>query len=209
MRNFTEFLLMGFSGAWVPQKVCAMPLSLIYLAALTGNLLLIIIVLTNPDWHLQSPLYFFLRNLSFIEVCYISVTVPNSMVNSLTSVYSISFLSSALQAFFLPVFGGIEFALLLMMSYHHYTAICNLLHYEAATHKSSCVWMVPASWLGGGLYGALQVAGTFSVHFYEASRVPQFFCEAPSLVNLACPGESALEYGLIIASCGLFSCVLL
>uniref|UniRef100_H0W1U1 Olfactory receptor n=2 Tax=Cavia porcellus TaxID=10141 RepID=H0W1U1_CAVPO len=205
MRNFTEFLLTAFSDDRMLQKLCAMLLSLIYLLALTGNLL--IIVLTSTTQHLQSPLYFFLRNLSFIDVCYISVTIPNSIVNSLTSLYSISFLGCALQVFLLFVFGGTEFALLLVMSYDRYTAICHPLHYETVMHRGSCVQMVTASWLFGGLYGALHVAGTFSVHFCEARRLPQFFCEAPSLLKLACPGESALEYGLIIASCGLiFMC---
>ncbi|KAM6148447.1 olfactory receptor 14A16-like [Erethizon dorsatum] len=205
MRNFTEFLLTGFSGDQVLQKVYAMLFSLIYLAALTENLL--IITLTAIDQHLQSPLYFFLKNLSFIDICYISVTVPNSIMNSLTNVYSISFLGCALQVFFLFVLAGTEFAPLLVMSYDRYAAICPPLHYEAVMNRGTCVQMVTASWLSGCFYGALHVAGTFSVHFSEANRVHQFFWEAPSLLKLACSGEPVLEYGLIIASCVfLFMC---
>ncbi|EHB16116.1 Putative olfactory receptor 14L1 [Heterocephalus glaber] len=197
MRNFTEFLLMGFSDDPVLQKVYAMLFSLIYLAALTGNLL--IMVLTTTDQHLQTPLYFFLKNLSFIDICYISVTLPNSIMNSLINAYSISFLGCALQVFFLIVLGGTEYALLLVMSYDRYAAICHPLHYEAVMNRDTCVQMVTASWLGGCISGALNMAGTFSVGFCEANRVSQFFCEAPSLLKLTCSGEPVLEHGLVIA----------
>ncbi|XP_005382431.2 PREDICTED: putative olfactory receptor 14L1 [Chinchilla lanigera] len=205
MRNFTEFLLTGFSGDWVLQKVYATLFSLVYLAALTGNLL--IIALTTIDQHLQSPLYFFLKNLSFIDICYISVTVPRSIGNCLMNVYSISFLGCALQVFLLFVFGGTEYALLLVMSYDRYAAICHPLHYEAVMNRGSCTRMVAASWLAGCFYGTVHVAGTFSIHFCEDNQVHQFFCEAPLLLNLSCPGEPILEYKLIIASCVfLFMC---
>ncbi|XP_010613401.1 putative olfactory receptor 14L1 [Fukomys damarensis] len=198
MRNFTAFLLMGFSDDPLLQKVYAMVFSLVYLAALTGNLL--IIALTTADQHLQSPLYFFLKNLSFIDTCYISVTVPKSIMNSLTNIYSISFLGCAMQVFFLFFLCGTEYALLLVMSYDRYAAICHPLHYEVLMNRGSCVQMVMASWLGGCIYGALHTAGTFSVSFCETNKVSQFFCEVPSLLKLACSGETVLENGLIIAS---------
>ncbi|EHB17548.1 Putative olfactory receptor 14L1 [Heterocephalus glaber] len=154
--NLTEFLLTGFSDDPVLQKVHAMPFSLIYLTALTGNLL--IIALTTADQHLQSPLYFFLKNLSFIDICYISITVPKSIKNSLTSIYSIPFLGCALQVFFLIVLAGTEYALLLVMPYDCYAAICHPLHYEVLMNRDTCVQMLMASWLGGCIYGALHMA---------------------------------------------------
>ncbi|KFO18776.1 Olfactory receptor 14K1 [Fukomys damarensis] len=178
MRNFTAFLLMGFSDDPLLQKVYAMVFSLVYLAALTGNLL--IIALTTADQHLQSPLYFFLKNLSFIDTCYISVTVPKSIMNSLTNIYSISFLGCAMQVFFLFFLCGTEYALLLVMSYDRYAAICHPLHYEVLMNRGSCVQMVMASWLGGCIYGALHTAGTFSVSFCETNK--SFL----AIVNLCC-----------------------
>ncbi|KFO35782.1 putative olfactory receptor 14L1 [Fukomys damarensis] len=202
MGNFTEFLLTGFSDNPVLQKVYATVFSLVYLAALTGNLL--IMAVTTTDQHLQSPLYFFLKNLSFIDNCYISVTIPKSIMNFLTNIYSISFLGCALQVFFLFVLCGTEYALLLVMSYDRYAAICHPLHYEVLMNRGSCGQMVVASWLWGCIYGALHAAGTFSVSFCETNKVSQFFCEVPSLLKLACSGETVLEHGLIIASCAVF-----
>ncbi|XP_040478666.1 olfactory receptor 14A16-like [Ursus maritimus] len=195
----TEFLLMGFPDDQVLQRLYAAFFSLVYLVALMGNLL--IITLTTIDQHLQSPMYFLLKNLSVIDICYISVTVPKSVVNYLTNSHSISFVGCASQVFLVLVFAGTEFALLLVMSYDRYAAICCPLHYEAIMNRGSCVQMVTASWFSGGVYGSIHVAGTFSIHFCGSNIVHQFFCDIPSLLTLACSGEQILEYVFIIISC--------
>uniref|UniRef100_A0A452QIQ6 Olfactory receptor n=1 Tax=Ursus americanus TaxID=9643 RepID=A0A452QIQ6_URSAM len=195
----TGFLLMGFPDDQVLQRLYAALFSLIYLAALMGNLL--IITLTTIDQRLQSPMYFFLKNLSLIDICYISVTVPKSVMNTLTNSHSISFMGCASQVFLVLVFASTEFALLLVMSYDRYAAICCPLHYEAIMNRGSCVQMVTASWFSGGVYGSIHVAGTFSIHFCDSNIVHQFFCDIPSLLTLACPGEQILEYVFIIVSC--------
>ncbi|XP_004482802.1 olfactory receptor 14A16-like [Dasypus novemcinctus] len=195
----TEFLLMGFPDDWMPQRLYTTLFFLIYLAALMGNLL--IITITSIDQHLQVPMYFFLKNLSFIDICYISVTVPKSIMNSLTNTYSISFLGCATQVFLVFVFGGTEFALLLVMSYDRYAAICHPLHYEGIMHRGACVQMVTTSWLSGYVYGSIHVAGTFSVIYCGSNVVHQFFCDIPSLLTLSCYREHILEDGFIILSC--------
>ncbi|XP_023397618.2 olfactory receptor 14A16-like [Loxodonta africana] len=203
-----EFLLMGFPGDWVIQTLHATLFFLMYLAALTGNLL--IFTLTTADQHLQTPMYFFLKNLSLIDICYISVTVPKSIMNTLTNRYSISFLGCASQLFLVIFFSGTEFALLIVMSYDRYVAICHPLHYETIMNRGACVQMVTASWLGGCAYGSIHVAGTFSVNFCGSNVVHQFFCDVPSLLTLACSGEHILEYAFIIASCCfVFVCFIL
>ncbi|XP_023409443.1 olfactory receptor 14A16-like [Loxodonta africana] len=193
-----EFLLVGFPDDWMLQRMYATLFFLIYLTALMGNLL--IITLTTTDGRLHSPMYFFLKNLSLIDICYISVTVPKSVVNSLTKSHSISFLGCASQIFFLIFFAGTEYALLIVMSYDRYTAICHPLHYETTMNIGACVQMVTASWLSGCVYGSIHAAGTFSVDFCGPKIVHQFFCDVPSLLTLACPGEQILEYAFIIAS---------
>ncbi|XP_003423689.1 olfactory receptor 14A16-like [Loxodonta africana] len=195
----TEFLLMGFSGDWVIQTLHATLFFLMYLAALMGNLL--IFTLTTADQHLQTPMYFFLKNLSLIDICYISVTVPKSIMNTLTNRYSISFLGCASQLFLVIFFAGTEFALLIVMSYDRYVAICHPLHYETIMNRGACVQMVTASWLSGCAYGSIHVAGAFSVNFCGSNIVHQFFCDIPSLLTLACSGEHILEYAFIVASC--------
>ncbi|XP_032190808.1 olfactory receptor 14A16-like [Mustela erminea] len=195
----TKFLLMGFPDDQVLQRLYAVFFSLVYLMALMGNLL--IITLITIDQHLQKPMYFFLKNLSLIDMCYISVTVPKSIMNNLTNNHSISFVGCASQVFFVLVFAGTEFALLLVMSYDRYAAICCPLHYEAIMNRGACVQMVTASWFSGCIYGSIHVAGTFSVHFCKPNIVHQFFCDIPSLLTLACSGDQTLEYVLIIVSC--------
>ncbi|XP_021547997.2 olfactory receptor 14A16-like [Neomonachus schauinslandi] len=199
MTNITTFLLMGFPEDQVLQRLYAAFFSLVYLAALMGNLL--IITLTTIDQHLQTPMYFFLKNLSLIDICYISVTVPKSVMNSLTNSHSISFVGCASQVFLVVFFAGAEFALLLVMSYDRCAAICCPLHYEAIMNRGACVQMVRASWFSGCVYGSIHVAGTFSVHFCGSNIVHQFFCDIPSLLTLACSGEQTLEYAFIIGSC--------
>ncbi|XP_037679362.1 olfactory receptor 14A16-like [Choloepus didactylus] len=195
----TEFMLLGFPDDWLVQRLYATLFLLIYLAALMGNLL--IITLTTIDQHLQVPMYFFLKNLSLIDICFISVTVPKSIVNALTNSNSISFLGCAMQIYLVFVFGGTEFALLIEMSYDRYAAICHPLHYEAIVHRDACVEMVTASWISGCVYGCIHVAGTFSVSFCGLNKLHQFFCDVPSLLTLACSGEHILEDAFIILSC--------
>ncbi|XP_058389439.1 olfactory receptor 14A16-like [Diceros bicornis minor] len=195
----TEFLLMQFPDGKVLQRFYAIFFSLIYLAALMGNIL--IITLTTIDQRLQSPMYFFLKNLSFIDICFISVTIPKSIINSLTNRYSISFLGCSSQVFLLIFFAGTEYAILIVMSYDRYAAICHPLHYEVIMNRSTCVKMVTASWFSGCVYGSLHVAGTFSVRFCGPNTVHQFFCDVPSVLQIACSGDQILEYVFIIAGC--------
>ncbi|XP_029797652.1 olfactory receptor 14A16-like [Suricata suricatta] len=163
----TEFLLMGFPDDEVLQRLYATFFSLIYMAALIGNFR--IIAITTIDQHFQYPIYFFLKNLSLIDICYISVTVPKSIINSLNKSYSISFMGCASQVFLVIFFAGTEFALLLVMSYDRYAAICCPLHYETIMNRGACVQMVTASWLSGCVYGSIHVAGTFSRSYCRAA----------------------------------------
>ncbi|XP_037679369.1 olfactory receptor 14A16-like [Choloepus didactylus] len=199
MSIITEFMLMGFPDDWLVQRLYATLFLLIYLASVMGNLL--IITLTTIDQHLQVPMYFFLKNLSLIDICFISATAPKSIMNTLTNTNSISFLGCAMQLYLVLVFGGTEFALLIVMSFDRYAAICHPLHYEAIVHRDACVEMVTASWLSGLVYGSIHVAGTFSVSFCGSNILHQFFCDVPSLLTLACSGEHILEDAFIILSC--------
>ncbi|KAM6224099.1 olfactory receptor 14A16-like [Rhynchocyon petersi] len=204
----TEFLLLAFPDDWTQQRLCATLFFLIYLAALMGNLLIVII--TTIDQHFQAPLYFFLKNLSVIDMCYISVTVPKSIINYLTNNNYISFLGCVSQVFLSIFLAGTEYAVLIVMSYDRYAAICHPLHYETIMTRSTCVQMVTASWLSGCIYGSFHVAGTFSVNFCGSNIVHQFFCDIPSLLTLACSGENILEnVFLIVSSCFDFICFIL
>ncbi|XP_040830957.1 olfactory receptor 14A16-like [Ochotona curzoniae] len=205
--TITEFLLLGLPEGRAQQVLCATLFLLIYLVALTGNLL--IIALTTLERRLQTPMYFFLKNLSLIDICYVSVTAPQTIMNSLTNSRSISVLGCASQVFLIIVFAGTELALLLVMSHDRYVAICRPLHYEAVMCRGACVRAVSAAWLSGCVYGSLHTTGTFSVHFCGPNVLPLLFCDVPSLLVLACSGEQSLEYAFLIASFALaFFCFL-
>ncbi|XP_004482810.2 olfactory receptor 14A16-like [Dasypus novemcinctus] len=187
MDNFTSgttFFLMGFSDIREIQILQAVLFLIIYLAALLGNLL--IITLTTKDHRLHTPMYYFLKNLSFLDLCLISITVPKSIANSLTNHNTISFLGCVSQVFFLFVFASTEVALLTVMSYDRYVAICHPLQYEVIMNHRACVQMAASSWVSGGLNAILHTAVTFSVPMCGSLSVHQFFCDIPQLLSLAC-----------------------
>ncbi|XP_038598565.1 olfactory receptor 14A16-like [Tachyglossus aculeatus] len=180
----TKFLLLGFSDARELQLVHAVLFLLVYVAALLGNLL--IITITTLDHHLHTPMYFFLKNLSFNDLCLISITIPKSIAVSLTNNNSISFLGCASQLFLVVLFAASEFFVLTAMSYDCYAAICSPLRYELIMNKTVCMCMVAASWLIGGLFGVLLSASTFSLTFCGSNTVEQFFCDVPPLLKISC-----------------------
>uniref|UniRef100_H0UT74 Olfactory receptor n=1 Tax=Cavia porcellus TaxID=10141 RepID=H0UT74_CAVPO len=172
-----EFHLLEFSASQEVQTAHAALMLVVYLVAVSGNLL--IIVLTSLDAHLQTPI-----NLSFLDFCYISVTVPKSIINSFTHDSSISFSGCALQVFFFIDLASTEIAILTVMSYDRYVAICQPLYYEAIMDRGACVRMIALSWLSGMVSGLMHVAVTFSLPFCGSNRVPQFFCDIPQLLSL-------------------------
>ncbi|XP_038599381.1 olfactory receptor 14A16-like [Tachyglossus aculeatus] len=187
MTNVTtvmEFLLLGFSEVRDLQLVHAALFLLLYLMALMGNLL--IIAITTLDRRLHAPMYFFLRNLSILDLCLITVTVPKSIHNSLTNDRSISFLGCVLQVFLALSSIFTELVILTVMSYDRYVAICHPLHYEVIMNRGACVKMATASWLSGGLSAVLHTASTFSLSFCGSNVVGQFFCDIPQLLTISC-----------------------
>ncbi|XP_043859374.1 olfactory receptor 14A2-like [Dromiciops gliroides] len=210
MGNFTivtGFLLMNFSNTWELQVLHAVLFLLIYLLALIGNLL--IFTLISLDRNLHTPMYFFLKNLSILDLCLVSVTVPKSIVNSLSNNCSISYLGCVLQLFLVILFAGSEISLLTVMSYDRYVAICQPLHYETIMIKRSCVSMAVASWFSGSVLGAMYSASTFSLPFCGSKEIYQFFCDVPSLLRISCSEKHIAVYVSITIGLGLgiFCCI--
>ncbi|XP_007492583.1 olfactory receptor 14A16-like [Monodelphis domestica] len=194
----TNFLLLSFSDIWELQILHAVLFSLIYLAALMGNLLIILV--TTIDQHLHTPMYYFLRHLSFLDLCYISVTVPKSIFTSLTHSNSISVLECAMQIYCIVLFACAELALLTVMSYDRYAAICCPLHYETLMSRGACLQMAAASWVSGSLSGIMHTVSTFSAPFCEAKVLGQFFCEIPHLLKLSCSQPNFAEIGTTVTT---------
>ncbi|XP_059014820.1 LOW QUALITY PROTEIN: olfactory receptor 14A16-like [Mustela lutreola] len=187
MDNFTYgsiFFLMGFSDVREIQVVHAVLFLIIYLVALLGNLL--IITLTTKDHQLHTPTYFFLKNFSFLDLCLISITVPKSIMNSLMNHNTISLLGCVSQVFFFFLLVSTEVALLTVMSYDRYVAVCHPLRYDIIMGHRACMQMVTISWVSGGLNVILHTASTFSIPMCGLPEIHQFFCDVPQLLSLAC-----------------------
>ncbi|XP_027716937.1 olfactory receptor 14C36-like [Vombatus ursinus] len=181
---FTEFLLMGFSDIRELQIMYALLFLLIYLATLMGNLL--IVVVTTLDRSLHTPMYFFLRILSIVDACYISVTVPKASVNSLVSNRAISITGCAAQVFLVLFLAYVEFTLLTVMARDRYVALCHPLHYPMTMNPQVCMQLTLACLLTGLLYAGFNTGYTFRLPFCQSNEIHQFFCDIPSLLTLSC-----------------------
>lgn len=190
MANLTSasgFLLMGFSADRKLQILHALLFLVTYLLALTGNLLISII--TTLDHRLHSPMYYFLKHLSLLDLCFISVTVPQSIANSLMNNGYISLGQCILQVFFFIALASSEVAILTVMSYDRYVAICQPLQYETIMDPCACRHAVIAVWVAGGLSGLMHTAVNFSIPLCGERVIHQFFCDVPQMLKLACSYE--------------------
>lgn len=201
-----EFSFVRWTESRALSRLHAAFFSLLYLVATWENV--IIIFLTVLDHHLHTPMYFFLRHLSFLDFCLISATVPKSILNSVTFTDSISFLGCAVQLFLVVLMAGSEIGILTAMSYDRYVAICRPLHYEAIMSKGTSVLLMAVSWLNGGALGILYSTGTFSLKFCGSNKIQQFFCDVPALLKLMCSEQHmTIHVSVAIGVCYAFSCL--
>ncbi|XP_044840998.1 olfactory receptor 14A16-like [Mauremys mutica] len=198
----TEFLLLGFSDIRELQILHFVVFLVIYLTALIGNLLILIVVAV--DRHLHTPMYFFLGNLSFLDLCYISVTVPKSMANSLTNDRHISFSGCVAQVFLVVTFVITEMTLLVIMAYDRYVAICHPLHYRVIMNTGTCAQMAAGSWIGSAIYAAFHTGNTFRLPFCQSNAIGQFFCDIPQLLKISCADTHPNE--TLLLACVIFLC---
>ncbi|XP_059688501.1 olfactory receptor 14A16-like [Gavia stellata] len=203
--SMTEFLLLAFTDTRELQLLHFWLFLGIYLAALLGNGLIITAIAW--DHHLHSPMYFFLLNLSLLDLGCISTTVPKTMANSLWDTRAISYGGCAAQVFLFLFLISSEYFLLTVMAYDRYVAICKPLHYGTLLGSRACVHMAAAAWGSGFLYALLHTANTFSPPFCQGNAVDQFFCELPQILKLFCSESYLREVGLLILSSFLaFGC---
>ncbi|XP_059690873.1 olfactory receptor 14C36-like [Gavia stellata] len=196
--SITQFLLLAFADTRELQLLHFCLFLGIYLAALLGNGLIITAIAC--DHHLHSPMYFFLLNLSLLDLGSISTTVPKAMANSLWDTRAISYSGCAAQVFFFLFFIVGEYCLLTIMAYDRYIAICKPLHYGSLLGSRACVHMAAAAWGSGLLYAVLHTANTFSLPLCQGNAVNQFFCEVPQNLKLSCSDTYLREVGLLVVS---------
>ncbi|XP_072705472.1 olfactory receptor 14J1-like [Ciconia boyciana] len=203
--SMNYFLLLAFPDTRELQLSMFWHFLGIYLAALLGNGLIISVVAC--DHRLHTPMYFFLLNLSLLDLGSISTTLPKAMANSLWGNRAISYLGCAAQVFFFVFLIGGEYCLLTVMAYDRYVAICKPLHYGTLVGSRACVHMAAAAWGSGFLNSLLHTANTFSIPLCQGNALDQFFCEVPTILKLSCSQSYLREVGFIlITACLMFGC---
>ncbi|KAM9258595.1 olfactory receptor 14A16-like [Morus bassanus] len=203
--SITQFLLLAFAGTRELQLLHFWLFLGIYLAALLANGLILTAIACHH--HLHTPMYFFLLNLSLLDLGSISTTLPKSMANSLWDTTAISYAGCAAQLFLFAFFLSAEYCLLTVMAYDRYVAICQPLHYGTLLGSTACVHMAAAAWAGGFLHAVLHTASTLSLPLCHGNALEQFFCEIPQILKLSCSHTYRREVGLLVLSaCLVFGC---
>ncbi|KAM9211507.1 olfactory receptor 14C36-like [Leptosomus discolor] len=203
--SITEFLLMAFADTRELQLLTFGLFLSIYLAALLGNGLIITAIAC--DAHLHTPMYFFLLNLSILDLGSLSTTLPKAMANALWNTKAISYWGCIAQIFLFFFLISAEFYLLTVMAYDRYVAICKPLHYGTLLGSRACVHMAAAAWGTAFPYAVLHTANTFSLPLCQGNAVDQFFCEIPQILKLSCSDTYLREAGLLVVCiCLGFGC---
>ncbi|XP_012506952.1 PREDICTED: olfactory receptor 6C1 [Propithecus coquereli] len=204
MRNHTEiaeFLLLGLSDDPNLQVAIFVFLLITYLLSITGNLT--IITLTLLDSHLQTPMYFFLRNFSFLEVSFTTVSIPKFLGTIISGDKTISFNNCIAQLFFFILLGVTEFYLLAAMSYDRYVAICKPLHYTVIMNRRVCTLLVFTSWLVSFLIIFPALMLLLKLDYCRSNIIDHFTCDYFPLLQLSCSDTKFLE--IMGFSCAVFT----
>nr|XP_004672033.1 olfactory receptor 5V1 [Jaculus jaculus] len=192
----SEFIILGFSNLNDFQFLLFTIFLIIYLCTLGGNIF--IIVITLADSRLHTPMYFFLRNLAFLDICYTTTNVPQMMVHLLSERKSISYGGCVVQLSAFLFFVGVECLLLAAMAYDRYTAICKPLRYPVIMNKALCSWLAATCWVCGFLNSVVHTVLTFRLPFCGNNQINYFFCDIPPLLILSCGDTSINELVLLV-----------
>ncbi|XP_059014972.1 olfactory receptor 5AN1 [Mustela lutreola] len=198
--QITYFILLGFSDFPRILTVLFVVFLLIYILTLTWNLCLIILI--RMDSHLHTPMYFFLSNLSFIDICYVTSIAPKMLSNFFQEQQTITFVGCAVQYFVFSTMGLSESCLMTAMAYDRYSAICNPLLYSSIMSPTLCIWMVLGSYLAGLSASTSQLYAMFQLHFCGPNVIKHFFCDMPQLIILSCTDTFFVQ--LLIAILTMF-----
>nr|XP_027785218.1 olfactory receptor 4K13-like [Marmota flaviventris] len=202
--SISEFILLGLSHSQEIQIFFFVIFFLVYVAAVVGNLLIVISVIF--DNHLHSPMYFFLANLSFFDLCLSSVGTPKVIADFLRKRKTISLWGCMVQMYFMHFFGGGEMSLLIAMAIDRYVAICKPLHYQTIMNRRMLIGLLVLSWAVGFIHTTSQMVFMVGLPFSGPNVVDSIFCDLPLVIKLACTDTYILEL-LVIADSGLLSLV--
>ncbi|MBZ3891881.1 Olfactory receptor 12D3 [Sciurus carolinensis] len=205
MENVTtvdEFLLLSLTSVQELQPVFFVIFLIIYLINLVGNGAILMIVILEPKLH--SPMYFFLGNLSCLDLGYSSVTLPKVLMNLLSTRRAISFLGCIAQLHFFHFLGSTEAILLAVMAFDRFVAICNPLRYTVIMKPQLCVLLAAVAWLISFFYALMHSVLTARLNFCHSLKLNHFFCDVKPLLELAC-SNTELNQWLLSAVTGSIS----
>ncbi|XP_039099011.1 olfactory receptor-like protein OLF3 [Hyaena hyaena] len=193
-----EFILLGLSSDWDTQVFFFVLFMTIYMVTVLGNFLIVLLI--RLDSRLHTPMYFFLTNLSLVDVSYATSIVPQMLAHFLTEHKAIPFVSCAAQLFFSLGLGGIEFALLAVMAYDRYVAVCDPLRYSVIMHGGLCMRLAITSWASGSINSLMQTIITFQLPMCTNKYIDHISCELLAVVRLACVDTSSNEIAIMVSS---------
>ncbi|XP_004476300.2 olfactory receptor 7G3-like [Dasypus novemcinctus] len=182
--DIAEFLLLGLSQDPELQPLLFVLFLSIYLITVTGNLLIILAIIF--DFHLHTPMYFFLSNLSFVDICFITTMIPKMLANIHIQNKSISYTGCLTQICFVLTFAGLENGILVMMAYDRFVAICHPLRYNVIMKPKLCGLLVLLSFIISVLDALLHTLMALQLTFCTDFEIPHFFCELAHILKLTC-----------------------
>nr|XP_036864736.1 olfactory receptor 5V1-like [Manis javanica] len=196
LTTVTHFILMGLSDLPEVRYPLFVVFAIIYQVTLVGNAAILLAIGTEKKLH--TPMYYFLANLSLLDIFCPSATVPKMLDNLLIGNQSISFLGCALQLYFLVALAGTEVFLLAVMAYDRYVAICFPLRYTLIMTKARCAQLIGGTWAAGFLNSLLHTVSTFRLSFCKSNQVNQYYCDIPPVVALSCSSTYMAEMLVIV-----------
>ncbi|XP_028641324.1 olfactory receptor 7A17-like [Grammomys surdaster] len=201
--QISHFILLGISKNPRLQAFLFVLFLDMYLVTMLGNLLIVLATISSS--HLHTPMYFFLSNLSIVDACFTSTTVPKMLVNINTKSNIITYKNCIAQMHFFILFSGLEIFLLTLMAYDRYVAICHPLHYTTIMSSQLCLRMVLASWIMNTLHSITQSLMTLRLTFCTDLEIPHFFCELNQVVQSACsdtlPNDVVIYFAAVLWAC--------
>ncbi|XP_036115181.1 olfactory receptor 4D11 [Molossus molossus] len=195
-----EFIFLGLTQSQDLSLVLFLLLCFVYFTILLANLLIMVTVTCESCLH--TPMYFLLRNLAILDICFSSITVPKVLADLLSVIKTISYTSCMTQIFFFHLLGGADIFSLSVMALDRYVAISKPLHYVTIMSRGRCIALIAASWVGGFVHSIIQISLLLPLPFCGPNVLDTFYCDVPQVLNLACTDTFALEL-LMISNNGL------
>ncbi|XP_037376685.1 olfactory receptor 2H1-like [Talpa occidentalis] len=192
------FILLGFSAHPGLERILFVVVLISYLLTLVGNTCIILLSLLDPRLH--SPMYFFLSNLSFLDLCFTTSCVPQMLINLWGPNKTISYFGCFIQLFIFMSLGTTECILLTVMAFDRYVAVCQPLHYATIIHPRLCWQLAAVAWVSGLVQSLVQTPPTLRLSFCSHQEIDNFLCEVPSLIRIACGNTSYNEIQLVVSS---------